>query len=148
VKHGRVRGLLRKRATRDPGIRDDDVGRPEALGESGRGAREKRGIANVALVRDRAFRGQLRDERVELLAPSREQTDGGPLGGVVAGERGPDAARRARDEDGGCDRPQPFGRSARALAMSASITGIMAACEPTFSVDTMNFPSMMIVGTD
>jgi len=37
---------------------------------------------------------------------------------------------------------QLFGRSARALAISASITGSIAAWDPTFSVDTTYLPSM------
>src|SRR4029077_5297252 len=102
----RIHGLLRERATRDPGVRDYDIRRPEAPGESGRGPCETLGIADVAFVGDRAFRGQLRDERVELLASAREQADdSATLRGVVASERGPDAARRAGDEDGGRDCP-------------------------------------------
>ena len=105
MEYGRIRGLLRERATRDPGVRDYDIRRPEAPGESGRGACETPGIADVAFVGDRAFRGQLRDERVELLASAREQADSATLRSVVAGERGPEAARRAGDEDGGRDCP-------------------------------------------
>jgi hypothetical protein len=55
-------------------------------------------------VGESAARGQFTNECVEPLATPRVEADRDACGGVVARERGPDAARRAGDEDGGRDR--------------------------------------------
>ena len=96
---------------------------------------------------------QLGDERVERVAAAGVETDARAFTRITTGERRADAARRAGDEDvrdgpSVAPRTQPFGRSARALTISASMTGIIAACDPTFSVDTTNLPSMTMSGTD
>ncbi len=46
------------------------------------------------------------------------------------------------------NRHQLFGRSARAFAISASITGGSIACVPTLSDAVTNLPSMIMSGTD
>ena len=82
-------------------------------------------------------------ESVENGPPPREEADLGAARRVMPRQRGADAAAGAGDEY-----VQLFGRSARDLTISASITGSIAACVPTFSVETTNLPSMTMSGTD
>ncbi len=93
--------VVGERPARDAGIGDHDVRRAEARAEIGGGRGKRRRVANISRV-DRDARGveRLRDAR-ELGFASREQADARTPRGVMPGERGADARRRAGDEDGG-----------------------------------------------
>ena len=76
--------------------------------------------------RPRRDRREGRRQRVEFGAASREHTEDRALRGVLPRERGAQAAAGAGDEDASRMRLQVFGRSARAFATSASISGGIA----------------------
>ena len=138
-----VLGVFRQRAAGNPGIRDDDVGGAKTGDEIGGRASERFRVADVSGP-GRGMPGRDQgDQCVEFASPASEESDIGPLRRVMPRQRGAAAAARAGDED-----VQLFGRSARALTISASITGSIAASDPTFSVETTNLPSMTMSGTD
>ena len=157
-----------ERTAGNSGIGDDDRGRTEACDECRRRARKHRVVTHVARIDRRTIGTELGREHVELALPPREEPDERTMRRIVARERGADAAARAGDEDvqvgarsasrtptppASCAlaptaRRQFFGRSARAFAISASMTGGIIACVPTLSDAVMNLPSITTSGTD
>ena len=76
AKRRQVFRVIGARATRNAGVGDDDTRRAETLDEIAARMRERRGIANVAGIRDDTRGRNVRRDARELGIAPREESDG------------------------------------------------------------------------